>query len=197
MLRCSDEIDGTRYLEADFCEECNTTAHTIHAIVSMAVMLVFSLGFPLSAGVVLWRRHRYGRLHDEDTRKQFLLLSEGAIACCVVLCVRVRTRARVCVCARARVCVCVCLWLAWSATSSQERNGGMSLSPLHFLSCGDPGACALLCAVCVRPRAFTLTCLPSYVRCLCCFVLCDSSCFAQGITTSGASGSQSSFAESS
>ena len=148
MLRCSDVIDGTRSLEADFCEECNTTAHTIHAIVSMAVMLVFSLGFPLSAGVVLWRRHRYGRLHDEDTRKQFLLLSEGAIACCVVLCVRVRTRARVCVCARARVCVCVCV-------------------------CGLPGAPQALRSEMVaclsRPCTFFRVVIPVHVPC---FVLC-------------------------
>jgi len=75
----------------------------------------------------------------------------------------------------------------------------MSLSPLHFLSCGDPGACALLCAVCVRPRAFTLMCLPPRVHfssrvpvnvavvCvgLCCVILCsgyrDEWCFWESV----------------
>jgi len=151
MLRCSDEIDGTRYLEADYREECNTTAHTIHAIVAMAVMLVFSLGFPLSAGVVLWRRHRHGRLHDEDTRKQFLFLSEGAIACCVVC------RG---VCVRLCVCLCVCGFPGAAQALRSEMVACLSrlctffrvLTPVHVSLC--------VCAPCIH------TDVSSFIRAL-------------------------------
>lgn len=77
MLDCSADIQGTRYLAADYSIACGTAKHTLHAALGVLVVVFFALAFPLVTGFLLWRRRQAKRLYAGDLRQKALFLYLG------------------------------------------------------------------------------------------------------------------------
>lgn len=75
MLNCSQPVQGTSYLQADYTIQCGTAEHRAHAIAAVAVLLLFCLGLPLGAFLRLAKERR---LNERGGAKASLVfLTEG------------------------------------------------------------------------------------------------------------------------
>ena len=69
VLRCSELIEGKRYLVQDFAKECFTSEHFFFVACGIVGIVVYAVGIPLSAFLLVFlNRHRIaegeGRAHD-------------------------------------------------------------------------------------------------------------------------------------
>ena len=76
MYKCRDEvIDGEQYLAADLSIQCYTNAHITGMVLTGAVGLLYSLGFPLSVWIGLRRCSH--KLRTPDVFEKFGFLYQG------------------------------------------------------------------------------------------------------------------------
>ena len=67
MFNCRDLDGGLSIMETDYRVDCNSSQHTIYKLISGVVIVVFSLGIPISLVVLMLRRiEDYGSGTDSD-----------------------------------------------------------------------------------------------------------------------------------
>ena len=54
VMRCSDSIDGKRYLVEDYAKECFTEEHNWYVGFGVVFTAIYALGIPLGSFVLVW-----------------------------------------------------------------------------------------------------------------------------------------------
>jgi len=75
LFRCTDAVDGVRYLSSDVRFRCGTPFHKGFTYASWAVLILFTVGFPLVCAGILYRFQ--DRLHTEKARRRIWFLFSG------------------------------------------------------------------------------------------------------------------------
>jgi hypothetical protein len=75
VLNCSSPIEGTRYITDDYSLPCGTAEHILYSLFAGAVLLIYSLGFPLTCMLLVYRAR--DELDTVRVRRRFLFLYAG------------------------------------------------------------------------------------------------------------------------
>ena len=77
VLRCSVSIGGKRYLVEDYSKECFTPEHIFYIVLGVVANIIYSLGIPLGACIVLCAFHRKIAAGDATVRGSLGFLFAG------------------------------------------------------------------------------------------------------------------------
>ena len=77
------DIYGVYYLLADFTKICYNSEWQQYANLGYFMIIVYPIGIPAFFFFMLWRYHRYDRLHEPGVRAQLGFLYDAFDARCV------------------------------------------------------------------------------------------------------------------
>ena len=58
MLDCSEDVEGTSYVQHDYSVSCDTSEHDFHAVIAVLVLLLFCTGLPVYSFIALYRERK-------------------------------------------------------------------------------------------------------------------------------------------